>query len=38
MSKGMMLRGEKGLDCEIRADGARLEQMSELKYLGYVFE
>ena len=32
----MVLCGEEGLGCEIRLDGARLEQVSDLKYLGCV--
>ena len=33
-SKVMVLGGEEGLECEICVDGARLEQVSEFKYLG----
>ena len=34
--KMMVLGGEEGLGYEIHVDGARLEQMSEFKYLGCV--
>ena len=33
-SKVMVLDGEEGFECEIIVDGVRLEQVSELKYLG----
>ena len=31
-----MLCGEEGMECEIHLDGARMEQVSEFKYLGCV--
>ena len=31
----MVLPWKEELECEIRVDGARLEQVSELKYFGY---
>ena len=34
MSKVMGTDGDEGLECEIRVDGTRLEQLSEFKYLG----
>ena len=30
----MVLDGEEGLECQVHVDGARLEQVSEFKYLG----
>ena len=30
--------GEKGLECEIRVDGTRFQEVSELKYLGCVLD
>ena len=35
-SKVMVVDGEEGMKCEIHVDGARLEQVSEFKYLGCV--
>ena len=35
-SKVMVLDREEGLVCSICVDGARLKQVSELKYLGYA--
>ena len=35
-SKVMVLGVEEGLGCEIRADGERLEKLSQFKYLGHV--
>ena len=35
--KVMVLGGEEGLECEVCVDGARLEQVSEFKYLRCVF-
>ena len=37
-SKVMVLGGEELLECEIRVDGARSEQVSEFKYLGCVLD
>ena len=37
-SKVMVLNGEKGLECEVSADGVRLEHVSEFKYMGYVLD
>ena len=37
-SKMMVLGEEEGLECEIYMDGEQLEQVSEFKYLGYVFD
>ena len=34
----VLLGGEKGLECEVRVDGIRLEHVSEFKYLGYVLD
>ena len=34
----MVLNGEEGLDCEVLADGIRLEHLSEFKYVGYVLD
>ena len=36
--KLMVLGGEKGLECEIRVDRARLDQLSKFKYLGGVLD
>ena len=33
-----VVRGENGLEFKIRVDGARLEQVSEFKYLGCVLD
>ena len=33
-SKVMVMNGEEGLECEVQVDGIRLEDVSELKYLG----
>ena len=33
-----MLGGEEGLKCEVRVDGTRLKQVSELKYVGFVLD
>ena len=30
----MVLKGEEGLECEVRVDAIRLEDVSEFKYLG----
>ena len=35
-SKVMLIGGEAGLECEICVDGVRIEQVSELKYLGLM--
>ena len=32
----MVLNGDEGLECEVRADGMQLEYWSEFKYLGCV--
>ena len=37
-SKGIMLGGEEGLDCEVCVDGIRLDHVSEFKYLGCVLD
>ena len=37
-SKVMVVGGEEGLGCEVRMDGARLEQVSELKYFRCVLD
>ena len=37
-SKVMRLCGEDGINCEIRVDGARLEQVPGFRYLGCAFE
>ena len=37
-SKVMVLGGEEGLECEVCIDRMRLEQVSELKYLGCVLD
>ena len=34
----MVLNGEDGLECEVYVDGIRLEDVSELKYLGCVLD
>ena len=36
--KAMVLGGEEGLECEIRVDGVRLEQVSDFKYLKCVLD
>ena len=36
-SKVMVMNGEEGLEREVLVDGVRLQHVSELKYLGYVF-
>ena len=33
-SKGMVLNGEEGLECEVYIDGIHLEHVSKFKYLG----
>ena len=33
-----MLGKEEGVECEIHMDWRRMEQLSELKYLGYVLD
>ena len=33
-SRVMVLNGEEGLECEVHADGIRLEYVSEFNYLG----
>ena len=35
-SKGMVMNGEEGLECEVHVGGVRLEHVPELKYLGCV--
>ena len=35
-NKVMVLVGVEGLDCEVHVDGAHLEHVSKLKYLGFV--
>ena len=37
-SKGMILNGEEGLECEVPVHGIRLEHVSEFKYLGCVLD
>ena len=37
-TKGMMLKGDEGLECEASVDGMRLEHASEFKYLGCVLD
>ena len=37
-SKVVVLNGEEGLECEVYLDEVRLEHVSELKYLGCVFD
>ena len=37
-SKVMMLDGEEGLECEVFADGIRLEHFSEFRYLRCVLD
>ena len=37
-SKGMVLGGEEGLECEVCVDGIRLEHFSEFKYLRCVLD
>ena len=32
--KVLVINGEEGLECEVHVDGIRLEDVSELKYLG----
>ena len=34
----MILNAEEGLDCEVHADGIRLEHVSEFNYLGCVLD
>ena len=34
----MVLNGEERLKCEVHADGMRLEQVSEFKYLGCALD
>ena len=34
----MILNGKEGLEWEVHVDGVRLDQVSELKYLGCVLE
>ena len=35
-SKGIVLGGEEGFECEVHVDGIHLEHALEFKYLGYV--
>ena len=37
-SNVLVLNGEEGLECEVHVDGARLEHVSEFKYLVYVLD
>ena len=37
-SKGIVLKGEEGLECEVSVDGVQLENVPEFKYLGYVLD
>ena len=37
-SMKMVLNGEEGLKCEVLVKGMQLEHMSEIKYLGCVFD
>ena len=37
-SKVILLGREEGLECEVCADGIRLEHVSEFKYLGCVLD
>ena len=37
-SKVMVLNGKEGLECEVCADGIRLQHVSEFKYLGCVLD
>ena len=37
-SKGMVLGGEEGMECEVCVDGIHLEHISEFKYLGCVLD
>ena len=36
--KEILLKGEEGLECDVCADGMRLEYVSEFKYLGCVLD
>ena len=37
-SKGVILNGEEGLECEVHVDRTRLEHVSEFKYLGCLLD